>query len=176
MKSRSGGENRCVRRPTPARAAIVAELVASGRLSSAAADHLLDGGRVDDMAWARVRSLYEEQQQELLDRKAREVEAAKPADEDEVLRRIDEAIAALPKAEDCYRAAADIATAASDGLTISLPACHHYAIWSELTDRYELKPDERAAALDAMRRAADEWLTAKDDAVQRTKYFEKWLP
>jgi hypothetical protein len=78
-------------------------------------------------------------------------------------------------ADDPYWAATDIAAAASDGLTISLSASHHYAIWSELTDWYELKPDERPAAVAAMRRAAAEWLAAKDDAERRTKYFESWV-
>ena len=174
MKRSSSGENCCMR-PTPARVAIVAELVASGRLSSAAAEQLVQGGRVADAAWARVQPLYEEQQQELLDRKISEVAAAKPVDEDDALRRIDEAVTALREADDPYWAATDIAAAASDGLTISLPACHHYAIWSELADWWELKPDERAAAEAAMQRAAAEWLAAKDDTERRKKYFERWL-
>jgi hypothetical protein len=76
--------------------------VASGRLSSAVAEQLVQGGRVDDAAWARVQPLYEEQQRELLGRKIREVEAARPVDEDDALRRIDEAVAALTEADDPY--------------------------------------------------------------------------
>jgi hypothetical protein len=155
--------------------AIVAELVASGRISSAVAEQLVQDGRVDDAAWARVQPLYEDQQRELLERQVREVEVAKPVDEDDALRRIDDAIAALPEADDLYWAATGIAAAASDGLTMSLPACHHYAIWSELTDWYELKRDERPAALAAMLRAAAEWLTPKNDATERTEYFDRWL-
>lgn len=177
MESGSVGENGGVPspRPTPARTAIVTQLVASGRLSAAVASELVKDGRVDDTAWARVRPLHEEEQRQRLERETREVEAARPRTEDEALRRIDEAIASLLNASDTYWAAVAIASAASDGLMHSGLACDHYAIWSELTDWYELKPDERSAAVAAMQRAAAEWLTAKDDDAQRT-YFQRWLP
>lgn len=172
----AAANKRGVPRPTPARVAIVAELLASRRLSSGLADQLVQEGRVNDAAWARVQPLYEELQRERLERQLRDVEAARPVDEDDVSRRIDEAIEALPEAEDRYWAATDIAAVAEDGITISLAACHHYRIWSELTDWYELKPAERRAALAAMQRAAVEWLAAKDDAGKRADYFDGWLP
>lgn len=70
--------------------------------------------------------------------------------------------------------ASDIGDTASEALVTSITACHHYRMWRELTDWYELKPDERSQAVAAMRRAATEWLGANDDAAARQRFFERW--
>ena len=139
--------------------------MASGRMSPGMAADVVRDGRVDDAAWARVRP---EQQ-------IREVEAARPKTEAAALRRIDYSIAALLEADDTYWAATEIAAAASDGLTLSVPAGYQFSMWSELTDWYEHKPDEDELAVAAMRRAAADWLIAKNDAEERESYFKKWL-
>jgi len=46
---------------------------------------------------------------------------------------------------------------AADYLTTSVIASRLYQVWGDLTDRFELKPEERAEALDAMKQAAGEW-------------------
>jgi hypothetical protein len=70
--------------------------------------------------------------------------------------------------------ASDIGDTASEALVTSITACHHYRMWRELTDWYELKPDERSQAVAAMRRAATDWLSVKDDAAAQERYFERW--
>lgn len=162
-------------RSTPARVAIVEDLLASGRISPALVAEVVVEGRIDDAAWARVQPLHAEQQRERLKQRIEQVEAARATTEGEVLRRIETAIAALLGRTDTYRAANEIIAAASDGLSFSVPAGRHYRIWSELTDRYELGADGEIGATEAMRHAAAEWLTAQHDAAERKNYFRKWL-
>lgn len=119
------GECAVVGRPTPSRLAVIAALEASGRLSPDTAAELVRDGRVDDVAWARVRPLYALQQREMLEQQVREVEGHCPENEDEALHRINQAIAALAQSDDPYDAANAIAAAASDGLDLSSTACDH---------------------------------------------------
>jgi hypothetical protein len=68
------------------------------------------------------------------------------ANEAEALRRVDALIESLPAADEPYWVGVDVMGAASDALVTSLTASHHYRVWAALTDRYELKPHERAEA------------------------------
>jgi len=97
------------------------------------------------------------------------------ANDAEALRRVDGLIELLTAADEPYWLAVNVMGAARDALVTSLTACHHYRIWAALTDRYELKPDERPEAVAQMQRAALEWLAASDDAAARERYFDKWL-
>jgi hypothetical protein len=97
------------------------------------------------------------------------------ANEADTLRRVDALIELLPASDEPYWVAVDVMGAASGALVTSLTASHHYRIWAGLTDRYELKPDERPETVAEMLQAASEWLTVKDDAGARRSYFDKWL-
>jgi len=66
--------------------------------------------------------------------------------------------------------AVGVSNAASGALITSNTACDLYHLWSGLTDWYELKPDDRAAAVAAMRRAATEWPAVKDERTARDAY------
>jgi len=96
------------------------------------------------------------------------------ADEAETLARVDALAESLPTADEPYWTAVDVASAASDALVTSLIACDLYHLWMGLTDWYELKPDDRPAAVAAMRRAARGWAVVKDDSAARTAYFKSW--
>lgn len=97
------------------------------------------------------------------------------ADEDETIRRVDDLIETLPEADDPYWVAIEVMGAASEALVTSRTAVHQYRLWAALTDRYELRPNERREAVADMRRAALEWLEVKDDPDARARYFETWL-
>ena len=97
------------------------------------------------------------------------------ADEGDALRRIDALVESLPAADEPYWVAVEIMGVASEALVTSIRACQHYEIWAALTDRYELKSDERPQAVAAIRRAAAEWLGVKDDPVASDEYFDQWL-
>jgi hypothetical protein len=64
--------------------------------------------------------------------------------------RVDELIESLPTADEAYWIAVGVSNAASGALVTSITACDRYHLWSGLTDWYELKPDDRAAAVAAM--------------------------
>lgn len=54
--------------------------------------------------------------------------------------------------------------------------CHAlWLVWGALTDWVEVKPDEEVAAQAAMRRAAAEWLDAREDETAWRAYFDRWL-
>jgi hypothetical protein len=95
------------------------------------------------------------------------------ADEAETLERVDALLESLQTADAPYWTANDVMSAASDALVTSLTACDLYHLWSRLTDWYELKPDDRAAAVAAMRRAATEWPAVKDDPAARDALFQE---
>lgn len=96
------------------------------------------------------------------------------ADEAETLARVGALVETLLTADEPYWMAVDVMSAAGDALVTSLTACALYQLWSGLTDWYELKPDDRAAAVAAMRRAAREWPGIKDAPAARDAYFESW--
>lgn len=96
------------------------------------------------------------------------------ADEAETLGRVDAIIETLPTADEPYCVANAVAGAASDALVTSITACRHYELWMGLTDWYELKPSETSEAVAAMRRAASEWLSVRDDPAEQQRYFERW--
>jgi hypothetical protein len=97
------------------------------------------------------------------------------AEEAETLKRVDGRIAEVLTADEPYWAAVAVADAASESLVTSNQASHHYRIWMALTDRYELKPDERREAVADMQRAATEWIAANADDAARARWFDQWL-
>ena len=85
------------------------------------------------------------------------------------------AIAAVSASAEPYWAAVEV-----HGLSASLMeqfgvAYRLWWMWAALTDRYELKLEERPAAVAAMVRAADEWLAVADDETARDAYLERWM-
>jgi hypothetical protein len=50
-----------------------------------------------------------------------------------------------------------------------------WLMWGAYTDWVEVKPEEKAEAEIAMRRAASEWLGLAQDAQSRKAYFDRWL-
>ncbi|MDP1849814.1 MAG: hypothetical protein Q8K79_18655 [Solirubrobacteraceae bacterium] len=96
------------------------------------------------------------------------------ADEAETLARLAALADSLGTADEPYWTANDVMAAASDALITSRTACDLYHLWAGLTDWYELKPDDREAAVAAMRRAATEWIAVMDEPAARAAYFQKW--
>jgi hypothetical protein len=88
-------------------------------------------------------------------------------------------IAACTDDEQTYWLAIDVSSrdclGSSDAMENSAEATTGYLIWAELTDRWELKPDERADAAIEMREAASEWLRVKDDTEARAAYLDHWM-
>ena len=88
-------------------------------------------------------------------------------------------IAACRDDEQAYWLGSDVSSrdclGSSDAMVASTDVTHGYLIWAALTDRWELKPDERAEAASAMRDAASEWLTVKDNAAARHAYLDRWM-
>jgi hypothetical protein len=60
-------------------------------------------------------------------------------------------------------------------MVTSVEVTHGYLIWAALTDRWELKPEERAEAAVEMRQAATEWLPVKDGSTSRETYLDRWM-
>src|SRR5712692_2740030 len=50
-----------------------------------------------------------------------------------------------------------------------------WLIWGSLTDWVENKPDEESEALEAMRRAAREWLEVESQPSRRKWYCDHWV-
>ena len=96
------------------------------------------------------------------------------ADEAETLARVNALAESLVTSDEPYRLASSVGDAASDALVSSLIACDVHHLWRGLTDWYELKPGDRAAAVAAMRRAASDWAVVKDDPAARGAYFTRW--
>lgn len=88
---------------------------------------------------------------------------------------LDVLIAQVPTAENPYKVGLDIMSAAVEPMRTSDIASRQYVMWGGLTDWLELKPEEEAEALAAMRRAASEWQAVKDDFAARERYFDHWL-
>jgi hypothetical protein len=87
---------------------------------------------------------------------------------------LDRRIAAVPAARNPYQAALEVTSCAADLLVSSAVASRLYQLWSALQDWFELKPGEEAEAVAAMRRAATEWLAARDDLMAREAYLDRW--
>ena len=66
---------------------------------------------------------------------------------------VDALVQSLLETDEPYWTANEVMGAASAALATSLAACDLYHLWAGLTDWYELKPDDRDAAVEAMRRA-----------------------
>jgi hypothetical protein len=88
-------------------------------------------------------------------------------------------IAACRDDEQTYWLGSDVSSrdclGSSDAMVASTDVTHGYLIWAALTDRWELKPVEQAEAARAMREAASEWLTVKDDTTTRRAYLDRWM-
>ena len=95
-------------------------------------------------------------------------------DEREWPQGLDSCIAAVVTAGNPYDAALDVTGFAVDFLVVSVVASRLYQIWAALQDRIELNRVETAEGLSAMRRAAGEWLAAKDDQAAREAYLDRW--
>lgn len=95
--------------------------------------------------------------------------------EDEMVEQLDAAITAVASADEPYWAAVAVQGAASSFMTELGLAYRLYWMWSELTDWYELKDDERPEAVAAMRRAADEWRAVGADSKGRDAYLDRWM-
>ena len=50
-----------------------------------------------------------------------------------------------------------------------------WLIWGALTDRVEVRPEEKAEAVVVMRRAASEWLALDGDPRSRKAYLDRWV-
>ena len=87
---------------------------------------------------------------------------------------LDQRIAAVASAANPYEAALNVSGCAADYLVSSVTASRLYQIWAALQDWFELKPGEQADALAAMRRAASEWLPARDDPIACQAYLDHW--
>jgi hypothetical protein len=87
---------------------------------------------------------------------------------------LDLRIATVATADDPYQAALKVTGCAVDYLVTSVVASRLYQVWAALQDWLELKAGEEADALAAMRRAASEWLVAKDDRAAREAYLDHW--
>ena len=80
----------------------------------------------------------------------------------------------IATATEPYWLGIDVMGCVVDAITVSATANSVYLIWAELTDRYELKVEERPEAEAEMRRAASEWLAIRHDAVARERYLDRW--
>jgi hypothetical protein len=88
---------------------------------------------------------------------------------------LDQRIAAVATAGNPYEAAVAVTNCAGEDLVASATASRLYRVWAALQDRFELKAEDRAEALAAMRRAASEWLVARNDPIAREAYLDRWL-
>lgn len=94
---------------------------------------------------------------------------------DEMLQALDAAIGTVARADEPYWPATELAGLASSLMTEFGVAYRLWCIWTALTDRYELKPEERPEALAAMDRAAGEWMTIATGDAAREEYLERWM-
>jgi cold shock CspA family protein len=95
-------------------------------------------------------------------------------DTKELLAELTPLIAEVPLADHPYWASAVVRNRAADALLTSHLACQLDRMWAGLQDWYELREQEAAEALSAIRQAATEWPEVKDEAVARDRYFERW--
>jgi transcriptional antiterminator Rof (Rho-off) len=89
--------------------------------------------------------------------------------------RLDALMEQIASADEPYPIASEVGGCVLDAIIDSLPAEYVYLIWAELTDHWELKPDERAEAETLMRRAATEWLAVRHDATARERHLDRWM-
>jgi hypothetical protein len=81
----------------------------------------------------------------------------------------------IASAAEPYRIAARVGGCVLDAIVDSVPAEYVYLVWVGLTDRWELKPDQRVEAEKEMRRAASEWLAAMHDDAARDRHLDHWM-
>jgi cold shock CspA family protein len=91
----------------------------------------------------------------------------------ETLARLDASIAEIPLADHPYHASLVITGLAVDVIDSDVGG-DLYQMWSVLQDWYDLREEDAAEALDAIRQAALEWPAVKDDPAARIKYFARW--
>ncbi len=92
-----------------------------------------------------------------------------------MLEEINRANEKVASSDEPYWAGTELHGLANSLMTEFGVAYRLFWIWSELTDRYELKPGERPKTVAAMRRAAEEWLLVAADSTSRDAYLERWL-
>ena len=100
--------------------------------------------------------------------------AANEPQDSAILENLDALMAQIATANEPYWLGANVLECVVDAITVSATANSVYLIWSELTDRYELKVEERPEAEAEMRRAASEWLAIRHDATARERYLDHW--
>jgi len=89
--------------------------------------------------------------------------------------RLDELMVQIASASEPYSIATEVGGCVLEAITESVTASRVYQVWAELTDRYELSPDERGETEAVMRRAARDWLAVKHDDAARDRYLDHWL-
>jgi hypothetical protein len=94
---------------------------------------------------------------------------------EEMLEALNGAIAAVVHADEPYWAAVEVNGLASSFMTEFGLGYRLSCMWSELTDWYELKPEERSEAVAAMRRAAGEWSDIAAGDAGRDAYLDRWM-
>jgi cold shock CspA family protein len=87
--------------------------------------------------------------------------------------RLDAAVAAVSSADHPYHAAGSVQGLALDLIDADVGA-ELYLLWAELQDWYELREEDQAEALHALREAAAQWPAVKDDRGARGEYFALW--
>jgi cold shock CspA family protein len=87
--------------------------------------------------------------------------------------KLDSLIAEIPSADHPYHASLAVTGAALDVIDSEFGG-DLYGMWSALQDWYELREEDAAEALRAIRQAAREWPAVKDDQAARDSYFERW--
>lgn len=89
--------------------------------------------------------------------------------------RLDELMVQIASAGEPYAIATEVGGCVLDAITESVAASRVYQVWAKLTDRYELRPDERGETEAVMREAAREWLAVKHDDAARDRYLDHWV-
>jgi hypothetical protein len=89
--------------------------------------------------------------------------------------RLDELMVQVASADEPYGLGGEVCGCVLSAVASSVDASRVYQVWAELTDRYELRPDERGETEELMRRAAREWLAASHEEAARERYLDHWL-
>ena len=92
----------------------------------------------------------------------------------ETHRRLNALMAKIASAREPYWLGIEVSGCLYDAIVTSADASRVYQVWGELTDRYELRPEERAETDALMRRAANEWLSVESNAAARDEYLDRW--
>ena len=89
--------------------------------------------------------------------------------------RLDELMPEIASANEPYWLGTQVFVSLVDAITGSVTASRVYQLCADLTDRYELRPQERGETEAVMRQAASEWLAIKEDRAARERYLHRWL-